>query len=281
MHQLLSVLELSLILSFVSLAAVFTFRFAGFPDLSVDGVFGLGAVLFAKLYFEGFGYVPSFFFAAFGGLCAGFITASISSRFKVNPILASVIMLTMLYSINYRILGTSSQAIYEILESFLGNDGYRIATYLGLVTLLFLSALFFFRTEFGTAIRATGSSPEFLTSVGRNVTVYRILLVAIAGGLVATSGALLAIRFGFAEVSMGVGTIIIGIASLIIGEKLVGRRSYITQVLAAFVGIFVYELAVGVALSVGMSPIDVKLLTGVLTIILLAITYNERDRLFA
>lgn len=279
MHQLLSILELSLILSFVSMAAVLTFRFAGFPDLSVDGVFGLGAVVFAKLYFEGWSLPVAFFGAMVAGGLIGSITASISVRLRINPLLASVLMLTMLYSFNFRVLGQANLPIYGLLDTDMSILGTRIAIYSFLATGLLVSSLIFFKTQFGAALRCTGSSPEFLASVGRNINSYRTILVALAGALVAISGALLTIKFGFADVSMGLGTIIIGIASLIIGEKITGRDSFITQIFAAFAGILIYELAVGVALSIGISPIDVKLGTGVITILLLALSTNEHDRL--
>ena len=105
--------------------------------------------------------------------------------------------------------------------------------------------------------------------------------MSLAGALVALSGSLLTLKYGFSDVSLGTGTIIIGIASLIIGEKICGRRSLLTQILAAPVGIVLYELAVGVALSAGVLPTDVKLATGVITIGLLAMGRNEKDRLFA
>jgi putative ABC transport system permease protein len=281
MHQLLSILDISLILSFVVMASVLTFRFAGFPDLSVDGVFSLGAVVFAKLYMEGWDVPQAFVGAMVAGGIIGFITASISVRLRINPLLASVLMLTMLYSLNFRILGQANMPIYGLLDTGWSNPWIRTGIFLTMASVLLLASVAFFKTQFGAALRSTGSSPDFLVSVGRNVNLYRTILVALAGILVAVSGALLTMKFGFADVSMGTGTIIIGIASLIIGEKITGRHTFVAQLLAAFLGIFIYELAVGVALSAGISPTDVKLGTGVITILLLALSSNERDRLFA
>lgn len=279
MYQLFSILELSLILSFVTMAAVLTFRFAGFPDLSVDGVFSLGAVVFAKLYSEESNFPLAFMGAMIAGGMVGFITASISVRLKINPLLASVLMLTMLYSFNFRVLGQANLPIFGLLDTQLSIPWIQIGIYLFMMIMLLVASLVFFKTQIGTALRCTGSSPEFLISVGRNINMYRTILVTVAGVLVAISGALLTVKFGFADVSIGLGTIIIGIASLIIGEKITGRESLITQILAAFIGILIYELIVGVALSVGMSPTDVKLGTGIITIALLALTTNEHDRL--
>ena len=279
MHQLLSIIELTCILSFVSLATVFTFRFAGFPDLSVDGVFALGAVTFAQLIQAGW-YIPAAFIGAvISGLVIGACTATIASRLHINPLLASVLILTILYSLNLRILGRANLPIYSVLDSTFTNTHIRIILLLLLAGCTWFTTFLFFKTEIGTALRSTGSSQEFLTAIARNSNLYRMLLVSLAGGAVAASGALLALKFGFADVSLGTGTIIIGIASLIIGEKICGRNSLFLQLLSAPIGMLLYELAVGVAYSLGTSSTDVKLGTGVITIILLAFSHNERHRL--
>ena len=281
MHQILSILELSSILCLVSLAAVLTFRMAGFPDLSVDGVFALGSVVFARCFLGGMGVPVAILTAMVAGAVAGVFTAAVSVRLRINPLLASVLVLTILYSLNLRILGRANQPLYSFDTPCWLNSDYSsvfFALFVGIATVLLYVAL---RTEIGCALRCTGTSPTFLGSVGRNVALYKLLLVGMAGMLVATSGCFLTVKYGFSDVSIGTGTIIIGIASLIIGEKICGRRRLWAQVLAAPVGIFLYELAVGVALSAGVSPTDVKLATGVITIGLLALGKTERDRLLA
>jgi putative ABC transport system permease protein len=281
MHQLLSILELSSILCLVSLAAVLTFRLAGFPDLSVDGVFALGSVVFAKCLLTGMGVPLAILAAMMAGALAGMVTSVISVRLKINPLLASVLVLTVLYSVNLRILGKANQPLYSFDSPCWLNSDYS-AVFFAVFAVAVIGLLYvLFRTELGCAMRCTGTSPTFLSSVGRNPSFYKVVLVAVAGALVATSGCFLTVKYGFADVSIGTGTIIIGIASLIIGEKICGRRHLLMQVLAAPIGIFLYELAVGVALSAGVSPTDVKLATGVITIGLLALGRMEKDRLFA
>lgn len=280
MHQLISIIELTCILSLISFAAIFTFRFAGFPDLSVDGVFTLGAVTFAKLILIGWNIPAALGGAVVGGLIIGAVTAFTANRLKINPLLASVLILTILYSFNLRILGRANLPIYGVLDSAFGVTQFRILIFFALAGGVWFVGLLFFKTEIGTAMRTTGSSPEFLSSIARDPALYRLLLVAIANGFVAASGALLALKFGFADVSLGTGTIIIGIAGLIIGEKICGRESLLPQFLAAPVGILFYELAVGLAYSLGISSTDVKLGTGLITIALLAVSCDERHRLF-
>jgi putative ABC transport system permease protein len=141
-----------------------------------------------------------------------------------------------------------------------------------------LGAYLFFKTEMGSALRMTGSSPKFLIAVGRNISVYRAVLVSAAGVFVSLSGALLSFHLGFVDVAIGNGTIIVGIASLIIGEKICGRERLGAQIGSAAVGIVLYELAAGVALSLGISATDVKLATGIITISLLGLSKRDRDR---
>jgi putative ABC transport system permease protein len=281
MHQLLSILELSSILCLVSLAAILTFRFAGFPDLSVDGVFALGSVVFAKCVLSGIGIPLAILTAIMAGAIAGVVTSVVSVRLKINPLLASVLVLTILYSVNLRVLGRANQPLYSFDSPSWLNGDYA-SVFIALFAIIAVVVLYaLFRTQLGCALRCTGTSPSFLTSVGRNVSLYKVVLVSLAGALVATSGCFLTAKYGFSDVSIGTGTIIIGIASLIIGEKICGRTRLLTQVLAAPVGVFLYELAVGAALSAGVSPTDVKLATGIITIGLLALGRTERDRLFA
>lgn len=281
MHQLLSIVELSSILCLVSLAAMLTFRMAGFPDLSVDGVFTLGSVVFAKCFVAGISVPVAILLAMLAGTLAGVFTATASVRLKINPLLASVLVLTILYSLNLRILGRANQPLYSFeIGQWFASDFLSLSFLLfagSTVSVLYLA----FRTEVGCALRCTGTSPVFLTSVGRNVAFHKLTLVGTAGMLVAASGCFLTIKYGFSDVSIGTGTIVVGIASLIIGEKICGRANLLAQILSAPVGIFLYELAVGVAMSLGVSPTDVKLATGLIAICLLSLGKTERDRLLA
>ncbi len=279
MYQLTSILELSCIFSLVSLAAILTFRFAGFPDLSVDGVFGFGAIIFAKCLLSGLGVPLSFLVALCAGALVGGLTALLADRLHINPLLASVLVLTILYTLNLRILGKANQPLYGLLTSVWSSPTVRLGVFAAFAVIVLASSYVFFRTELGAGLRCTGSSPEFLTSVGRSVSAFKIALVALSGACVAAAGALIALKFHFADVSTGTGTIVIGIAALIIGERTCSRENLLSQILAAPSGILLYQLMVGVALSLGTSPTDVKLGTGVIAIALLALSRDERDRI--
>ena len=277
MNQVIAILEISSILCLVTMAAMLTFRFAGFPDLSVDAVFTLGAVVLAKSYVTGLPLALCFVLAIAAGALAGLVTATLSERLKINPLLASVLMLTVLYTVNLRILGRASQPLFDLAAHLPG--GFFI--FFSIAAVVVVLTYLFFSTELGCALRSVGASALFLTSVGRNVANYRTGIVMAAGSLVSLSGALMATRYGFADVSMGFGVVIIGIAALIIGERLAGRNSFTSQVVAIPLGILTYEVAAGFALSVGLEPTDVKLGTGVLAIALLASQHARGDDLVA
>jgi putative ABC transport system permease protein len=281
MNQILSALEISSILSLVTLAAVLTFRLAGFPDLSVDGVFSLGAVVFVRLALVGFAYPSCILAAICAGAAAGFFTAGTSISLKINPLLASVLVLTILYSINLRILGAPNQTLFNVAWWRPQNDLTRMYSLGGIAIVVVGLAYVFFSTEIGSALRSTGSAPLFLTAVGKNVAAYRAFLVAIAGALVSLAGSLLASLYGFADVSLGTGVVIIGIASVILGESVCGRLSWRRQLCAVPVGILLYESAVSVALDLGVSATDVKLATGLITLGLLAFARRRGEGLLA
>ncbi len=281
MDQLLTAIELASIMSLVALAALLTFRMAGFPDLSVDGVFSLGAVIFAKCYFSGLGLPASVLFAVLGGIFSGFVTATISQKLKIHPILASVLVLTILFSINLRILGKPNLTLINLSEN-LPENPLTLKIIYAIISLSIISLSYvFFLTEMGSGLRTTGKSPVFLSSVGKNPFCYRIILVSIAGGLVALAGCLLAIKYRYANVYFGNGVIIIGIASLIIGEKICSRHPFWSQILAVPIGALVYHFSSAIALGIGLSPVDVKLVAGIISIALLAMGSGKEDDLLA
>lgn len=257
-----------------------TFRLAGFPDLSVDSVFALGAVVFTRVLGVGAPVPVAVLAAATAGALAGAVTATMADKLRINAILASVLMQTILFSVNLRLLGGPNRSLY-LLTSTLFSQDWFVVVVTALAALVFVAVYAFFRTELGSAVRVTGGSPAFLTSVGRSVAMYRLGLVSCASALVSAAGSLLAGRYGFADVSMGAGVIIIGIASIIVGEKICGQKSLLRQLAAAPIGILAYQFAAGLALAIGFYPTDVKLATGVITIGLLATRRTEGSNLLA
>jgi putative ABC transport system permease protein len=278
MSQIANAAVLASILSIVVLSTVMTFRYAGHPDLSVDGVFALGGAAAARTLLAGGNVVVVILVAAAAGLCAGAINVSLSQRLRINALLASVLLLIVLHSVNLRILGGPNRAVFQLRDS-IGES--PVTVIFAVVAGIFCAALFVFRTELGAAMRAVGQFPLFLASVGRDVMSMQAILVASSGALVAIAGALMMLYVGFADVTLGTGMLIVAIASLIAGEKLLGRVTVSKQVLAAALGTIVYQAASSSALALGLQPVDVKLATGILAIAMLATRRRSEDNMLA
>jgi putative ABC transport system permease protein len=274
-----------LVFGFVAIGVYLTFRVLGFPDLTVDGSFTLGAAVAAVLITDG---VNPFLatLAAFGvGLCAGLATSLLNTKLRIPALLASILVMVALYSINLRIMGGANVSllrqvtIFVQVSQFLGL-GTRIAYQLVvagvLAVIVFFILNWFLRTEIGLALRATGDNEQMVRGLGVNTDMTTILGVSISNGLVALGGAVVAQGQGFADVGMGIGMIVMGLASVIIGEALFRPKGVARLLLAALGGTFIYRLVISVALRLGMAPGDLKLITAILVIIALAVPYLQK-----
>lgn len=267
----------SLILSFVVLAIMIPFRMLSFPDLTSEGAYPLGGCVCAVLLSMGM----SPWLAILGAICAGFAagccTAFIHLRFRIHTLLAGILMITMLYSINLRIMGRSnlsvfgSDTIFDWAPFATGAPAAKILV-VGLLAAAILAGLYlFFGTEKGTAVRAVGANPDMAEAQGINVWTATIAGVGLASGFSALSGAIMIQSQGFADVNMGIGVLINGLAALMIGEAITGKHSVLRQLLAPFVGAVVYYQLVSLCLAAGMPPTDLKLATGLFVLVMLAL----------
>lgn len=274
-----------LVFGFVAIGVYLTFRVLGFPDLTVDGSFVLGAAVAAVLIVKD---VNPFLatLAAFGvGLCAGLATSLLNTKLRIPALLASILVMVALYSINLRIMGGANISllrevtIFDQVSKLLGV-GTRIARSLivagVLAVIVFFILNWFLRTEIGLALRATGDNEQMVRGFGVNTDMTTILGVSIANGLVALGGAVVAQGQGFADVGMGIGMIVMGLASVIIGEALFRPKGVARLLLAVLGGTFVYRLFISIALRLGMAPGDLKLITAILVIIALAVPYLQK-----
>jgi putative ABC transport system permease protein len=222
-------------------------------------------------------------------LCAGFLagccTAFIHLRFRIHTLLAGILMMTMLYSINLRIMGKSnlsvfgSPTVYEWAPFV--TPGFPVSKIIiaGLIgTAVFVLLNLFFKTEKGTALRAVGANPAMAEAQGISVWTATIGGVGLASAFSATGGALMVQSQGFADVNMGLGILINGLAALMIGEAIVGKKSVARQLLAPFVGAIVYYQLVSLCLAAGMPPPDLKLATGLFVLAMLALPSLKRSR---
>ncbi len=275
----------SLILAFVVLGIMIPFRMLSFPDLTSEGAFPLGGCVCGVLMAAGMPPVPAILFALLAGFVAGCCTAFIHLRFRIHTLLAGILMMTMLYSVNLRIMGRSNLSVFGSPTVFdrvpflqPGFPASKIVMAGAIGLLAFLLLLHFFRTEKGTAVRAVGANPEMAEAQGINVWLATIGGVGLAGAFSAASGALMVQSQGFADVNMGLGILINGLAALMIGEAIVGKQSVLRQLAAPFVGAVVYYQLVSFCLAAGMPPPDLKLATGLFVLAMLALPSLKRSR---
>jgi putative ABC transport system permease protein len=287
MTLLLGSLTIGLILSLLALGVFVSFRVFRFPDITTDGSLTLGAAITGALLVDGVAAPLATAAGAVGGLLAGATTGVLHARFRIHGLLAGILVMTALYSINLRIMGKSNLPLLEneTLVRHAEGLGLRLAgashvEIVGwtvgsgeiavLAAALVCSALVatllyaFLRTKLGTAMRATGDNEKMIRALGVDVGRMQIAGLALANGLIALSGALLAQYQGFADVQMGIGMVVLGLASVIIGEALVGTpRGIGLSITGALLGSVLFRLLVAIALRAGLDPNDLKLVTAV------------------
>lgn len=267
----------SLMLSFVVLAIMIPFRILNFPDLTAEGAFPLGGCVCAVALIAGVPPFLAMLLAACAGFIAGTATAYIHLRFHIHTLLAGILMTTMLYSINLRILGKANQPLFKedkifqlIPKTLMSSTHTKILITGALVLLVVLLLHLWFRTEHGVRMRAVGSNADMAEAQGINVWSATLIGVGAAGGFAAFGGALMVQSQGFADVNMGLGILINALAALMIGEAVIGKKTMIRQLLAPFAGAIIYYQLISLCLAAGLPPGDLKIATGLFVLIMLA-----------
>ena len=262
----------------MALGVYITFRVLDIADLSVEGSFPLGAAVAATALVSGYGVTAAFLLAAVAGALAGIVTGILTTKLKIPPLLAGILTMIGLYSVNLHVMGKANVALLRVDTVFsyaagmgLTSDMAMMAVGLVGVMLVGVILYWFFGTELGTAIRATGCNSQMARAQGVNTNSMIVLGLLISNALVALSGALVCQANGFADVGMGTGTIVIGLASVIIGEVLFGTRSFKNWLISVVLGSIVYRAVVAFVLWLGMNPNDLKLLTAVIVAVALAL----------
>ncbi len=281
LYSLWGALEIGLIFGLVALGVLISFRILRFPDLTVDGSFPLGGATAATLISFGLDPFTSTLVATFAGALAGMITGWLNVKLKIMDLLASILMMIALYSINLRIMGRpnvpliSEPTVFTVLQPE-GISDYimRPIILLVVVVIVKLALDWYFATQAGLAMRATGSNPRMARAQGV-ATGSRVLAgMAISNALCALAGALFAQSQGGADISMGIGTIVIGLAAVIVGESIMPSRRMAIVTLAVIVGAVLYRFFIALALNadfIGLKAQDLNLVTAVLVTIALVI----------
>jgi putative ABC transport system permease protein len=270
---------------FVTLGVYITFRVLAFPDLTVDGSFPLGGAVAATLIVNGVNPWLATLIAFIAGMCAGLATSLLNTKLRINALLAGILMMVALYSINLAIMGRSNVSVLREPTVFkqasqlfgLGSGITLEIVFMVILAIIILGILnWFLRTEIGLALRATGDNEQMVRGLGVSTDFTTIIGVSLSNGLVALAGSLIAQKQGFADAGMGIGMIVMGLASVIIGERLFRPKGVTTILFAVLGGSFVYRLFLSIALRLGLPPTNLKLITALLVIIALAIPYIQK-----
>lgn len=265
----------------MTLGAYISYKVLDFADLSVDGTFALGGAVSAVLISTGVNPFLALLLSMIAGLFGGLLTAILHTKLKIPGLLAGILTMLALYSVNMRVMGKPNtpllnmDTIVAVVNRWFAFSKTAINMGIGV---LFCGALiaiiyWFFGTELGCAIRATGNNPKMARALGVNTDNMLIVGLMLSNGLVALSGGLVAQSQGYADVGMGTGTMVIGLASIIIGGVVFRfmRHSFVTKLLAAVLGSILYRIIIAVVLQLGMDANDLKLLSATVVVAALSV----------
>ena len=287
-NLIISTIAQGLLWALLALGVFITFRILDVADLTVEGSFPMGAAISAVLITMGVNPWITVIVAGIGGMIAGAVTGWIHTKLKIPALLAGILTMIALYSVNLHIMGKANisllrmDTVYSAIHS-MGISNAVALTIIGVVVTVVvgLFLFWFFGTELGTSIRATGVNPQMIRAQGVNTDTMIVLGLLLSNGFVAVSGALIAQSQGFADIGMGVGTIVIGLASVIIGEvlfasssvvrKLFGNTSFVLSLVAVVFGSIIYRIVIATVLYLGMPPNDLKLFTAILVALALSL----------
>jgi putative ABC transport system permease protein len=300
MMQLIGSCSMGLILSLLALGVLISFRILAFRDLTVEGSIALGGAVAAALLVNGWNPWLATGIAFLAGALSGAVTGLLATRLQINGLLAGILVMTALYSINLRVMGRSNvplfkeQTVVSVAKNLakpestwsLGRweastqDLYAMG-FMALIIAVVAGVMFaFFKTNLGLAMRATGDNEQMIRALGVEVGWMLTFGLALSNGLVALSGALLVQYQGYADVQMGLGMVVWGLASVIIGESLVGSRQIGMLLVGAVMGSVLFRLLVAIALRWGLNPNDLKLVTAIFVLAALVapsvIDYSRR-----
>lgn len=271
MNLMITSLEQGLIFAVLAMGVFLTYKVLDVSDLSVEGTFPFGAFIFARFISMGFDPIISTLMAFCFGTLAGLLTSVLFIKLKIKPLLAGILTMTILYSVNLRINGKANIPLFSYDSIF---DLGKALLVLALIVLIIKVLLdLFLKTETGYLLIATGDNESLVRSLGANSNVYKIIGLMLANGLVALSGALMAQIQGFADITMGASIIVSALASIIIGDTIMKNAKFLKNTTRAILGAIIYKIIGGVAIDLGLSPNDLRAITAIIVIIFIA--YNN------
>lgn len=265
----------------MTLGVYITFKVLDFPDLTVDGSFALGGAVSVILISNGMNPFITLFFSFLAGSLAGLATGILNTKLQIPGILAGILTMIALYSINIRVMGgrpniplLGMATSLTIIQNILSLSKVVSDLLVGFVFSVFIVLImyWFFGTEMGCAIRATGNNEKMIRALGVDTNVMKTIGLMISNALVSLSGALVTQSQGYADVGMGTGTIVIGLASVIIGEVIFGNRfNFLYKLSSIVMGSIIYRIIIAIVLQLGLKATDLKLLTAIIVAIALSV----------
>ena len=269
--------SLGLLWAIMTIGVFITYRILNFADLTVEGSITTGAAVSATLVVSGMNPFLATLIAIFAGMGAGLITGLLHTKLKIPALLSGILTMIALYSINIRIMAKANVSLLRVDTVFspftaMGLDTRNAVIVFGLICVVavILVLYWFFGTEIGCSIRATGNNPRMIRAQGVKTDTMIILGLVISNGLVAFAGALIGQFQSYADIQMGIGSIVIGLASVIIGEVLFGTRNFMNTLFSLMLGAIAYRIIIAVVLELGLAPTDLRLFTAITVAIALS-----------
>lgn len=269
--------------SIMALGLYITFRILRFADLTTEASFTLGAAVAVSLISQGMNPILATLLSIVGGMLAGFITGLLMTYFEIPSLLASIITLTGLYSINLRVMQRPNinlrgfDTIFSMIEPWINSANIRVLVIGLIIVRICISLLaFFFKTDLGQAMVATGDNEIMAKSIGINTSAMKILALMIANGLIGFCGAFIAQNNGFADVTMGNGIVVIAMSSIVIGEVFFKGLSLAARLMSIVIGSIVYQIIIVFVLQLGLHPTDFRLISALVMAVFLSFPTIKR-----
>lgn len=287
LHALPGQVAQGIIWGMMALGVYVTFRLLDFADLTVDGSFATGGAVTVMLTLAGYPIPFALFIAVLAGMAAGLVTGLLHTALGIPPILSGILTQIALYSVNLHIMGMAANKAlsihkYKLIISLMHTTH---AIFVGSIFMVAIIAIlyWFFGTELGSAIRATGGNPAMSKANGININFTKVIALSISNGIVCLAGGLMVQYQGFADINMGRGSIVIGLAAVIIGEVFgeaifKKKMNFALRLLFVILGGVIYYIVVGVVLWLKLNSNDLKLFTAIIVAVFLAVPYLQGKR---
>lgn len=283
MNLIVSAIGQGLLWALLGLGLYLTFRILNFADMTVEGTFPLGAAVAVANLAHGMSPYLATFLALIAGMAAGLVTGLLYTKGKIPILLAGILTMTAIYSINLRIMGGSNISLIG-KKTLLNNEflkslsQYFNSVVLGIIVVAIITIIlvFFLNTDFGQAFIATGDNPKMAKSLGIHTDSMVIIGLMLSNGIVALCGALIAQNNGYADINMGIGTIVIALASIIIGEVAFGELTLNQRLVAVTLGSIIYRLILLAVLQLGFSANDLNLISSIVLAICMMLPQLEK-----